>query len=164
VRLGVAGLLELKSAAREVEDNARRYRPDARIDGILVTEMARGTEVIAGAVVDPVFGPVVMFGLGGVFTELLKDVTHAFAPFDLAEAHAMIGRIRAAPLLTGYRGRPPLDTEALAQVLSRLSWLVADHADRITEIDLNPLFLGERGIVAADALVALKPVSLPSVP
>ena len=164
VRLGVAGLLELKSAAREVEDNARRYRPDARIDGILVTEMARGTEVIAGAVVDPVFGPVVMFGLGGVFTELLRDVTHAFAPFDLAEAHAMIGRIRAAPLLTGYRGRPPLDTEALAQVLSRLSWLVSDHADRIAEIDLNPLFLGERGIVAADALVALKPVSLPSVP
>jgi acyl-CoA synthetase (NDP forming) len=123
-----------------------------------VTEMARGTEVIVGAVVDPVFGPVVMFGLGGVFTELLGDVTHEFAPFDLATAHAMIGRIRSAPLLTGYRGRPPLDVAALARVLSSVSWLVADHADRIAEIDLNPLFVGERGIVAADALVALVPV------
>jgi acyl-CoA synthetase (NDP forming) len=159
VRLGIEGLLGLKAAAREVEDNARRYRADARIDGILVTEMARGTEIIVGAVDDPIFGPVVMFGLGGVFTELLRDVTHAFAPFDLAEAHAMIGRIRSAPLLTGYRGRPPLDVDALAQVLSRVSWLIADHAGRIAEIDLNPLFIGERGIVAADALVALKPAA-----
>ncbi len=157
VRLGIAGLLELKSAAREVEDNARRYVPHARIDGILVTEMARGTEVIVGAVVDPVFGPVVMFGLGGVAAELLRDVTHEFAPFDRATARAMIGRIRTAPLLTGYRGRPALDLDALADVLSRVSWLVADHAGRIAEIDLNPLFLGERGIVAADALVALAP-------
>ena len=157
VRLGVPGLLALKAAAREVEDNARRYRPDARIDGILVTEMASGTEVIVGAVVDPVFGPVVMFGLGGVFTELLGDVTHEFAPFDLATAHAMIGRIRSAPLLSGYRGRPPLDVDALARVLSSVSWLIADHGDRIAEIDLNPLFVGERGIVAADALVALVP-------
>jgi len=69
----------------------------------------------------------------------------------------MIGRIRAAPLLTGYRGKPALDVEALAQVLSRVSWLIADHADRIAEIDLNPLFLRERGIIAADALIALKP-------
>jgi acyl-CoA synthetase (NDP forming) len=159
VRLGVAGLLGLKAAAREVEDNARRHHPEARIDGILVTEMARGTEVIVGAVVDPVFGPVVMFGLGGVAAELLRDVTHEFAPFDIRTARAMIGRIRAAPLLTGYRGRPPLDVDALADVLSRLSWLVADHAGRIAEIDLNPLFLGERGIVAADALVALKPAA-----
>ena len=159
VRLGVAGLLGLKAAAREVEDNARRHHPEARIDGILVTEMARGTEVIVGAVVDPVFGPVVMFGLGGIATELLRDVTHEFAPFDTVTARAMIGRIRSAPLLTGYRGRPPLDVDALADVLSRVSWLVADHAGRIAEIDLNPLFLGERGIVAADALVALKPAT-----
>lgn len=157
VRLGIEGLLGLKAAAREVEDNARRHRPDARIDGILVTEMAHGTEVIVGAVNDPVFGPVVMFGLGGIFTELLQDVTHAFAPFDLAQAHEMIARVRCAPLLTGYRGRPPLDVDALAQVLCRVSWLVADHAERISEIDLNPLFLGTRGIVAADALIALKP-------
>lgn len=157
VRLNVSGLLELKSVAREVEENARRHAPEARIDGILVQQMATGTEVIVGAVDDVVFGPVVMFGLGGVFAELLQDVTHEFAPFDVDTAHRMIGRIRAAPLLTGYRGKPALDVDALAQVLSRVSWLIADHADRIAEIDLNPLFLRERGIIAADALIALKP-------
>jgi acetyltransferase len=92
-----------------------------------------------------------------VSAELLQDVTHEFAPFDVATARRMIGRIRAAPLLTGYRGRPALDVEALAQVLSRVSWLITDHADRISEIDINPLFLREHGIVAADALIALKP-------
>jgi acetate---CoA ligase (ADP-forming) len=158
VKLNVAGLLELKAAAREVEDNARRYNADARIDGVLVQQMASGTEVIVGAVNDPVFGPVVMFGLGGILTELLKDVTHEFAPFDVPTAHAMIRRIRTAPVLTGYRGRPALDVEALARVLSQVSWLIVDHADRIAEIDINPLFLRERGIVAADALIALKPV------
>jgi len=156
VRLGIMGLVELKAVAREVLAAARAHAPRARIDGILVQPMVRGVEVIAGAVNDPVFGPVVMFGLGGVATELLRDVTHAFAPFDVEQARAMVMRVRCAPLLTGWRGRPALDVDALARALSALSWLAADHAGRIDEIDINPLFVLERGVVAADALISLR--------
>ncbi len=120
--------------------------------------MAQGLEVIVGAVNDRFFGPVVAFGLGGVFTELLKDVTHRFAPFDVTTAKEMIGEIKGAALLNGYRGSAPLDVDALAETLSRMSLLIADHGDRISEIDVNPLFVRPRGqgVVAADALVVLK--------
>jgi acetyltransferase len=158
VRVNIADLAGLKQAAREVIAAARQYRPDARIEGVLVQEMAGGLEVIVGAVDDVFFGPTVAFGLGGVYTELMKDVTHRFAPFDEAAAREMIAEIKAAPLLTGYRGRPALDVEALAATLARVSQLIADHADRIAEIDVNPLFVrpAGQGVVAADALIVLK--------
>lgn len=157
VRLNVADRTGLKQAAREVLGAARRYKAGARIDGVLVQSMASGLEVIAGAVNDPYFGPVVAFGLGGIFTELMKDVTYRFAPFDADTAKEMISEIKGAPLLHGYRGRPALDVDALADTLSRLSLLIADHAERIAEIDVNPLFVREagRGVVAADALIVL---------
>ena len=137
--------------------SARAYRPDARIDGVLTQEMATGIEVILGAVDDPHFGPTVMFGLGGVLTEVLYDVTHRFAPFDQTTALDMLDEIKGAALLRGYRGAPALDTEALADTLTRLSWLIHDHAGRIREIDINPLFVRPhgQGVVAADALIVL---------
>lgn len=156
VRLGVADLPALQAAAREVVASALRFRRDARIDGVLVQEMAAGLEVIAGAVNDPCFGPVVTFGLGGITTEVLRDVTHRFAPFDAETAKEMVNEIKGAPLFSGYRGRPALDVDALADALARLSWLIADHAGRIAEIDVNPLFVREHGVVAADALVVTK--------
>jgi acetate---CoA ligase (ADP-forming) len=156
VRLNIRDLAGLKQAAREIIAAARKHKPDARIEGILVQEMATGVEVILGAVNDATFGPTVTFGLGGVFTELLHDVTHQFAPLDIATARGMIGDVKGAALLNGYRGRPPLDVAALADALARLSLLIADHADRIAEIDVNPLFVHEKGVVAADALVVLK--------
>ena len=156
VRLNVQSLDELKAAAAEVVTNARRHMPEARINGVLLAEMAAGTEVIIGVVNDPYFGPVVMFGMGGVFTELLKDVTYRFAPFDIETAREMIAEIKAGALLTGYRGSAPLAVAALADALSRVSLLAADHADRIAEIDVNPLFVSADGVVAADALVVLK--------
>ncbi|HKU69219.1 MAG TPA: acetate--CoA ligase family protein [Burkholderiales bacterium] len=156
VRLGVKDLDGLKQAAREVVAAAKKYKADARIDGVLVQEMASGTEVIVGAVNDATFGPTIAFGLGGIFTELLKDVTHRFAPFDAEGAREMIAEVKGAALLTGYRGRPALDVAALADTLARLSLLAADHADRIAEIDVNPLFVRENGVVAADALIVLK--------
>jgi acetyltransferase len=152
----VRDLAGLKQAAREVVAAARKHHPDARIEGILVQEMASGLEVIVGAVNDATFGPTIAFGLGGVFTELLRDVTHRFAPFDADAARGMIGEIKGAALLTGYRGRPALDVAALAETLARVSQLIADHADRIAEIDVNPLFVREQGVVAADALIVLK--------
>ena len=153
VRLNVQSLADLRTAAAEVVANARRYKPAAHINGVLLAEMAAGTEVIIGVVNDKFFGPVVMFGLGGVFAELLKDVTYRFAPFDVATAREMIAEIKAAPLLTGYRGSAPLAVDALADALSRVSLLAADHADRIAEIDINPLFVSAGGIVC-DALDA----------
>ncbi|MDB5905531.1 MAG: acetate--CoA ligase family protein, partial [Betaproteobacteria bacterium] len=133
VRLNIGDLDSLKRAAREVVAAARKHAPKARIDGVLVQEMASGLEIIVGAVNDRFFGPVVAFGLGGVFTELLQDVTHRFAPFDVEAAKEMIGEIKGAALLKGYRGGPPLDVDALADTLSRVSLLIADHADRIAE-------------------------------
>jgi acyl-CoA synthetase (NDP forming) len=158
VRLDIGDLEGLKRAAREVLEAARAYKSDARIDGVLVQPMASGLEVIAGAVNDRFFGPVVAFGLGGVFTELLNDVTYRFAPFDAEAAKEMIGEIKGAALLNGYRGGPPLDVDALADALSRISLMIADHADRIAEIDVNPLFVRPvgQGVVAADALIVLK--------
>jgi acyl-CoA synthetase (NDP forming) len=156
VRLNVRDLAELKAAAAEVVAGAKRYKPGARINGVLLAEMARGTEVIVGAVNDKYFGPVVMFGLGGVFAELLKDVTYRYAPFDIETAREMILEIKASALLTGYRGSAPLAVDALADALSRVSLLAADHADRIAEIDVNPLFVSASGVVAADALIVLK--------
>jgi acyl-CoA synthetase (NDP forming) len=156
VRLGIQNLADLQQAARDVLAAASRHRPDARIEGVLLQEMASGLEVIVGAVNDPCFGPTVAFGLGGVFTELLEDVTYGFAPFDAEAAREMILEIKGARLLDGYRGRPKLDVAALADTLARISLLIADHADRIAEIDVNPLFVRERGVVAADALIVLK--------
>ena len=106
---------------------------------------------------DPYFGPVVMFGLGGITTELLREVSYRFAPFDVHTAREMIEELRVAPLFKGYRGRPPLDIDALADLIARVSCLAADHADRIAEIDVNPVFVGEagQGVAAADALVVL---------
>lgn len=159
VKLGIPDLEGLKRAAREVLEAAKRHDVKARVDGVLVQQMASGLEVIVGAVNDRFFGPVVAFGLGGVYTELLKDVTYRFAPFGVETAREMVGEIKGAALLKGYRGSAALDVDALADALSRVSHLIADHADRIAEIDVNPLFVrpaGE-GVVAADALVVLKP-------
>lgn len=155
VRIGIDGMEAFARAVREMVESAQRYRPGARINGISVQEMAQGTEVLAGALNDPYFGPVVAFGMGGVFAEVLRDVVHEFAPFDVDTARRMILSSRGAALFHGVRGKAPLDLEAAAAVLSRLSYLIADHADRIAEIDINPVFVRARGqgAVAADALV-----------
>lgn len=158
VRLGIANLTAMKEAVQDILASVRKFKPDARIDGVLVQEMASGLEVIVGAVNDPYFGPTVAFGMGGILTELMKDVTHRFAPFDAGTAREMIAEIRGAALLNGYRGGPALDAAALADALARVSLLIADHADRIAEIDINPLFVREagKGVAAADALIVLK--------
>ncbi|MDA8108220.1 MAG: acetate--CoA ligase family protein [Betaproteobacteria bacterium] len=157
VRVGLRDLDELKRAVTQMREAAARARPEARVEGVLLQEMASGLEIIAGGLNDPYFGPAVVFGLGGIFAEALRDLSLRFAPFDAATAHAMIGEIRAARILHGYRGQREADVDALADTLSRLSHLLADHADAIAEVDINPLFVRPRGegVVAADALVVL---------
>ncbi len=131
--------------------------PNAQIDGVIVAEMVpNGVETVMGLVSDPVFGPVIMFGLGGVFVEVLKDITFRLAPFGVDEAHRMIDEIQGRAVLDGLRGTPPMDIDALAGALARLSVFAAEHADMIETIDINPFLLLPDGAVAVDALIIPK--------
>jgi acyl-CoA synthetase (NDP forming) len=128
--------------------------PQARIDGALVARMVEGgVETVIGIKRDPVFGPVVLFGLGGVYVEVLKDVTLRLAPIDHAAAKDMIQEIKGYPLLAGARGKPPADLDALADVLVRMSQFGAAHADRVTSVEINPFIALPQGGVAVDALI-----------
>ena len=156
VIVGVKDETEAREAAATIFARARERRPDARVEGILVSPMiSGGVEIIAGVVRDPAFGPVVMFGLGGVFVEVLKDVTFRAAPFDVPEAHRMIREIRGFAMLEGVRGAAPSDIDALAKMLSALSAFAAANADTVESIDLNPVRVMEKGkgVVALDALI-----------
>jgi acetate---CoA ligase (ADP-forming) len=156
VKLSVARAA-LAAAARSVSDNGRKAVPGAKIDGVLVCEMATGLEALIGVINDASFGPAVALGLGGVLTEILKDVTYRIAPFDLATARDMIEGLRAAKLFDGYRGTPAADKEALAKALVAVSQMAAALSPRLKEMDINPVFVGAagEGVVAADALVVL---------
>ena len=159
VRIGVRSEDAAREAAAALLENARKHRPQARIEGILVAPMIDGgVETIAGVMCDPAFGPVVMFGLGGVFVEVLKDVTFRVAPFDVTEAHRMIREIRGYAVLEGVRGAPPSDVEALAQLLAAVSRFAAANAGVVESIDLNPVRVlpkGE-GVAPLDALIVTR--------
>ena len=157
VKLGVRREA-LGDAARQVVANARDAVPGAKIDGVLISEMASGLETLIGVINDPAFGPVVALGLGGVFTEVLKDVSYRVAPFGIETAREMIAELRAAKLFEGYRGKPAADKEALAKALVAVSNMSIVLAPRLKELDINPVFVGAvgQGVAAADALVVLK--------
>jgi acyl-CoA synthetase (NDP forming) len=159
VLVGVPDRAAVETGFDTLMARAARHRPDATIEGVLVAPMARrGVEVIIGVSRDPVFGPAVMFGLGGVHVEVLKDVTFRLAPFDLAEARSMIDEIRGRAMLSGVRGAPPSDIEALAHLLVDLAAFAAAHRNDLETIDLNPVIVlpqGE-GVVALDALVVTR--------
>jgi acetyltransferase len=155
VKLGVAPDA-LADAVGTVTANAAKAVPGAKIEGVLVSEMAQGIEALIGVINDESFGPVVALGLGGVLTEVLKDVTYRIAPFDIETAREMIADLRGAKLFDGYRGKPAGDKEALAKALVAASQMAAALAPRLKEADINPLFVGPDGVMAADALVVLK--------
>jgi acetyltransferase len=143
-----------------------RRAPDAKLDGVLVQRMVRGgLETIVGVSRDRLFGPLVMFGLGGIYVEALRDVVFRVAPVSSLDARDMLDGIRGTPILAGMRGRPGVDRDALVDVLRRVSQLVTDFAD-IEELDLNPVLAFEHGVVAVDARVRLAdaPVAAPSRP
>ena len=139
-----------------VTGRARSAHPDARLDGVLVSPMVTGgVEMILGVQHDATFGPVVLCGLGGVFVEALEDVSFRAAPFDAAEAHRMLQELQGFPLLTGARGRPPGDVDALAAALAALSRFAAAHAGQLQSAELNPVVVrpAGQGVVALDALI-----------
>ncbi len=136
---------------------AKVAKPDAKIDGVIVAEMSSlGVETVMGVIDDPVFGPAVMFGLGGVFVEVLKDVTFRLAPFGVDEAHRMIDEIQGRTMLDGMRGQPPADIDALAQALAALSVFAHANTGQIESIDVNPFIVMPKGAVAVDALIIPK--------
>ncbi|MCW4019473.1 MAG: acetate--CoA ligase family protein [Candidatus Bathyarchaeota archaeon] len=147
---------EVKAGYSKILDNAKKYKVDARIAGVLVQEMApQATEVIIGSVKDPQFGPAIMFGLGGIFVELLKDVTFRIAPITEQEAAEMIRGVKAYPMLNGYRNTPPADVDAIVSQLLAVSKLITEHPE-IKELDLNPLMAYEKGTKTVDARIILE--------
>jgi acetyltransferase len=151
VTLNVAGVQAVETAFNEIDASVRAYRQDARVEGVLVTPMAgHGTEVIIGVTRDPQHGPVIMFGLGGVFVEVISDVVFRALPLTLEDAHEMIDGLRYASMLDGARGAEPVDRPALADLLLRVSGIAQLHP-QITEIDLNPVIAHADGYTIVDA-------------
>lgn len=147
---------EVESAFKTILENVKKHDPNAKIIGVTVQEMApASTEVIVGAIKDPQFGQTLMFGLGGIFVEVLKDVTFRIAPITEQEAKEMITEVKAYPLLQGYRGQPPADVDAIVKILLATSKLVMDHPE-IKELDLNPVLVYEKGAKTVDARIILE--------
>ena len=154
VRLSLRSASEVQRAYQEIVAAGREASPEADIRGCLIAPMVHGgVETILGVQRDPVFGPVVMFGLGGIFVEALEDVTFRVAPFDVAEAHAMIREINAYPILTGLRGQAPSDIDALAEALAALSRFANANAEALQSLDVNPFVVLPKGAVALDGVL-----------
>jgi 4-hydroxybutyrate---CoA ligase (ADP-forming) len=158
VKIGLKNEDEIRQAFRTIISNAKKYKPDAKIDGILVQEMIKsGKETILGAKFDPILGPLIMFGLGGIYVEVLKDVVFRLAPLEEREATRMIESVKTINLLKGVRGEKPHDLGAIRESLQRLSQLITDFQE-IEELDVNPLLVLEdgKGVRAIDIRISLK--------
>jgi len=154
VMLGLGSEDEVRRGYHEILRNTRSSAPEAAIQGVLVQEMVEGgVEVILGSIKDPIFGPVIMFGLGGIFVEALGDVSFRVAPLSRNDAEDMIAEIKGYRVLQGMRGREPADLDAIADAILSVSRLVTDHRDTIDELDINPLVVFPHGAKAVDALI-----------
>ncbi len=157
VLLGLASEAEVEKGFDELIGRARRAHPDASIQGCLVAPRVEGgAEIVLGTNLDPVFGPVVMVGLGGIFVEVLHDISLRLAPVGIEEAHAMLRELKGFALLEGARGRPPSDIGALARAIVDLSSFALAHAHDIVSCDINPFLVLSKGAVALDAAIVRK--------
>ena len=155
VELGLDSPKAVRAAFKRIKTSVKEQAPKAKVDGVAVQQMAKpGTEVIIGMTTDPQFGPVMMFGLGGIMVEVLKDVAFRIVPLEPRDAKQLIREIRGFPVLEGVRGRPPADLAALEGIVLRLSEFVQHHPE-IAEIDLNPVLAYPDGALAVDARVVL---------
>lgn len=158
VRLDIMNREDARIAVKEIFNNVTRNAPDAKIEGVLMYKMApHGLEVIIGGIRDGVFGPTIMFGLGGIFVEVLKDVSFRIAPITYEEAVEMINEIKSARILDGFRGRPPVDKKAIADIIIKLGKLM-DENPRIESVDLNPVIVYQQGAIAVDVRIILSKV------
>jgi acyl-CoA synthetase (NDP forming) len=159
VRVGIATKGEVFLAYEALTESARRHRPNAALQGVLVGPMAKkGVEIIVGTMQDATFGPMVMVGLGGITTELFRDVVYRPAPVSAGEAAGMLAELKAAPLLNGFRGAAKADVPALSHLISQVSVLAAASRDHISEIEINPVLVHPegQGVTIVDALVVPK--------
>ena len=155
VRLGLDSQETVTTAFAEISEAVKRHEPKARIEGVAVQKMAHpGIEVIVGMSKDPQFGPVLMFGLGGVLVEVLKDVSFRIVPLEPRDARQMVREIKGFPALQGFRGQEPADLEALEKLLLKVSAFVEAHPV-IEELDLNPVFAYKDGALAVDARIVV---------
>jgi acyl-CoA synthetase (NDP forming) len=156
VKVGLETADQVSSAYDSIMSSTRAAAPTASIEGVSVQSMADpGVEVIVGATRDPQFGHVVMFGLGGVLVEMLRDVSMRLVPVEQRDARAMIREIKGLPLLQGYRQYPPCDLDSLEEVILGLSRFLEEHPE-VRELDLNPVLCYPKGLVAVDARVVLE--------
>ena len=156
VKLSLSNANEVKKAYEEIFKRMRKHYPRAVIHGVSVQKMVRpGTEVIVGTSKDPQFGPVIMFGLGGIFVELLKDVSFRVIPVDRRDAQEMIQEIKGYPLLQGFRGTEPASISALVEIILKISRLVEEHP-QIKELELNPVFAYRDKALAVDSRIILE--------
>ncbi len=161
VILGISSLEELENAYKKIIENVRKKVPHARIEGVVLEEMVeKHYEVIVGGVRDPQFGPTIMFGMGGVFVEVFKDVAFGIAPLTKEEAMELIDSTKASKILRGYRGGFTGDIDALADVLVKTSKMMWDLKEYIKEMDLNPVAVLEdkKGIKVLDARIVLEKI------
>ena len=156
VALNIASAAEAHAAYERLVANGRNYKSTADIFGVMLTPMLKsGVECIIGSTFDTTFGPTVMFGLGGIFVEVLKDVSFRVAPVNIPSCQRMIREIKGLPLLQGARGAKPCDIDALASTVCTISYMVTELED-IAEVDLNPVFAWEKGLAVADARIVLR--------
>lgn len=155
VKLGLANAAQVSKAYNDVLSSVEQKVPNARIEGVSIQKMARpGVEVIIGMSKDTQFGPVIMFGLGGILVELLKDVSFRIVPLTRRDASEMIKEIKGYALLNGYRGQEPVDVPSLEKLIVKVSEFIEKNP-RIEELDLNPLFAYKDGVIAVDARIVI---------
>ena len=155
VKLDIKNAAQAGQAYSDIIASVKQHVPKAKIEGVSVQRMADpGVEIIIGMTIDPQFGPVIMFGLGGIFVEVLKDVSFRLVPVAPIDAREMIQEIRGKALLEGYRGQPPVNLPALEKLIVKVSGFIEKNPD-VKELDLNPLIATDKGIVAVDARMVL---------
>ena len=156
IKVGINSLEDVRKTFKEIMENVSKARPDAEIKGIIVRKMAvQGREVAVGMHRDPIFGPLIMFGSGGIYIELYKDVSFRVAPLDTVSIDEMMQETKIYKLLTGFRGERKGDIQSVKDVIARVSQLALDFPE-ITDIDINPLFVYEKGCMAIDVKILLK--------
>jgi acyl-CoA synthetase (NDP forming) len=156
VKVGLKNTAEVKNAYKEIMTSVKEKFPSAKIEGVSVQQMARpGIEIIIGMFKDPQFGPVIMFGLGGIFVEVLKDVSFRLVPIEKRDAEQMIKEIKGYALLNGYRGQEPAHIPSLVDILLKLSDFI-DKTPEIKEMDINPVFAYKDSALAVDARIVLE--------
>ncbi len=152
VKVGIRTPDEARATYNSIMDSVKRHVPNARVEGIMVEEQISGSELFVGVTTDPQFGPMIAFGIGGIFVELYKDVTFRLIPIGVSDAYEMLQEIRGKRIYEGYRGRPRADPKELVKVLLAVSKFICDHPE-VREMDINPLMVTHKGVMAIDARI-----------